>query len=309
MPSARDSVVVTASALNLRSTPKIAQDNILASLHQGQELTPLDQRDARWWKVSGSVGGVGGVQVVGFAAAEYLCPKADAPELPEHAREIEPVHCALDQRSRRSSIEARHCPLSEADLPRRAASLDVERNNQALDRVIDALDVEHSARYQPTARSTYCNVYAYDVCYLAQVYLPRVWWNGRTLIQLSQHVPTKVEYGKTVHEMTANALYDWLCEWGDEFGWERCVQVSELQGAVNRGGVGVICAKRRDLSRSGHITCVIPEPASARAERAASEVSGPLQSQAGAKNKQRFRNRWWIDRAPEYSASGFWHHP
>jgi hypothetical protein len=177
-------------------------------------------------------------------------------------------------------------------------------------KIADFLDVANSARYQPTPESTYCNIYAYDFCYLAQAYLPRVWWMSKTLMEFARTpgYNPKPAYGKNVAELNANALYDWLDEWGDDFGWMRTFDLTDLQGKVNEGRVGIVCARRRDLTRSGHITCVLPEANGLNARRDGAKVTAPLQSQAGVKNKKFFAEDWWVRLAQEYSNFGYWYH-
>ena len=43
--------------------------------------------------------------------------------------------------------------------------------------VVETLDVESNSRFQPTANSTYCNIYAYDVVQAMGGYIPRIWWS------------------------------------------------------------------------------------------------------------------------------------
>jgi hypothetical protein len=175
--------------------------------------------------------------------------------------------------------------------------------------IVALLDVEQSARYQPTAVSTYCNIYACDFSFLAGLYLPRVWWTSKALVDIAQGLAPPIVYGKTVQELTANALFDWLGEWGDEYGWQRCLDVNDLQSRVNQGAVGLISAQRADRSRSGHIVVVLPEAQGHSAERVGSTVVRPLQSQAGRKNKPYFSSQWWIDLGAEFRGVSFWVRP
>jgi hypothetical protein len=135
-----------------------------------------------------------------------------------------------------------------------------------------------------------------------------VWWYQKAILDLSRGRPVAAAYGKTVYEQNANGLYDWLLEWGTDFGWTRTFDANELQERVNAGGVGVISAKRRDTSRSGHITCVAPEFSEQRARRAQGRVVAPLQSQAGSRNRRYFSDPWWIERSDQYQATAFFHH-
>lgn len=191
--------------------------------------------------------------------------------------------------SKRSLTTGRAYPLGEAGRP----------TGRDLAAIVRYLDVERSPRYQPTAKSTFCNVYACDYCYLAGVYLPRVWW-------IRPGVDQAVRYGETVAELNANALYAWLCEFGAGFGWARVDTLDRLQEAANAGHVCVISAHRRQPERSGHISVVVPEQPGSTAERRDGRVRLPLQSQAGVRN---FNfgcglSRWWEGAA--FRAWGFW---
>jgi hypothetical protein len=156
--------------------------------------------------------------------------------------------------------------------------------------IIKALDVERSPRYQPTTSQTYCNVYAYDVCYLAGVYLPRVWW----VIPNAVTEATPVAYAKTVVELNANALYDWLCSYGSKFGWQQVASPEFGQELADAGQVVIVCAARKDRSKSGHIAVIAPQSAALKpAERFGKFV--PVQSQAGRQNYclSCAPGRWW----------------
>jgi hypothetical protein len=295
---------VTATILNLRSSPAIHPMNIVAKLGLGEVVHKLSQPSPDWLEVKNG-------HVSGFAAARFLAPVATPPEpppsvaapfVPPQVDFLPMPQAALD------STEHRHRPLGLQIRPRAAGQSDASRCDQLHD-IVRQLDVEHSARYQRTTQSTYCNIYAYDFCRLAGVYLPRVWWMSKALLDHSRGIVPGIVYAKTVRELTANALFDWLTEWGDEFGWERCHDVNDLQQRVNRGAVGTICAQRKNLSRSGHIVMVVPESGGHAAERVGQTVVRPLQSQAGAKNKAYFVNQWWIELQHEFRAHGFWIHP
>ena len=68
-------------------------------------------------------------------------------------------------------------------------------------------------------------------------------------------------YGTTVSELNANSLYNWLEEFGSDFGWRRTLDVTELQNAANAGQVALICGQRTELNQPGHICLVVPETA------------------------------------------------
>ena len=113
----------------------------------------------------------------------------------------------------------------------------------------------------------------------------------------------------TIMEMRANDLFRWLRDFGSRFGWQQISSLTELQEKANRGGVGLIVARRKEDGKPGHITVVVPETNDRQASRTANgEVALPLQSQAGATN---FRYNtgaaiWWKD--SQFAESAFWVH-
>jgi hypothetical protein len=299
--------LVTATTLRLRKGPSL-NDPIITSLPHGQVVEVTNQTNTDWWQVSVSLNGAAHS---GYVAAKYLALPSQPP-VDVNPHNVPAVHYPASPSSNRNSINARHCPLSEADAPRRniAPGTDAESKIAGIYRIIKFLDVEHSLRYQKTTQSTYCNIYAYDFCELAQAYMPRVWWTSKTLMdfaKLNGHNPAPA-YAKNVLELNANSLYDWFNEWSDDFGWTRTYDLTDLQNKVNQGRVGIVCAKRKNVSRSGHITCVIPEANGYSAVRNGAVVVAPLQSQAGAKNRSYFSDNWWGRLSSEFSNVGYWWH-
>lgn len=301
---------VTASSLRLRKGASLT-DIVVVNLPNGHLVTVLDNSNAEWWKLSTVLNGT---PYEGYSASRYLKPQPIAmTPATQNSTAVPAVHYPTNSSSNRQSVNVRHAPLSETDLPRRNISPgnSASAKTAGLYSIIDYLNVEKSPRYLPANNSTYCNIYAYDFLYCAQAYLPRVWWTAKTLMQFAKdpaYQPNPA-YGKNVTELTANALYDWLDEWGDDFGWQRSYDLDAFQTTINAsGGVGVICAKRKDRSRSGHITCVIPESGGVAAVRNNGQVTIPLQSQAGVKNKKTFASDWYVRLADQFSEVGFWYH-
>lgn len=172
---------------------------------------------------------------------------------------------------------------------------------EKVEAIIEFLDVEESPRYQP-GESTFCNVYAADFCALAGVYLPRVWWINPN----DKVVPDVAEWGVNVREMRANDLFDWLQQWGPRFGWRQEARAGELQKVADEGGVGVIIAKNKKLSASGHIAMAVPSTERVKPQNWDGAVVVPVQSCAGRRNQARFVSKWW--EAPTFSAAAFWAH-
>lgn len=155
-------------------------------------------------------------------------------------------------------------------------------------RVVNWLDVESSPRYRPDGNRTYCNIYAYDLCYYLGCYLPRVWWHPDCIPLLREGKEVAVVYGKTVFEQNCNALYNWFEMFGNDFCWKRFNDPAGMLAPVNEGNPGVIIARRRDLSLSGHITVALPSGL-----QPAAGSKALLQSQAGVKNLRYFSGTWW----------------
>ena len=294
---------VNALNLNLRTTPEVKPETRLAVLSRGQIVSEIDAING-WLKVSTQLGGQ---TLTGFVARQFLVPLQEFEEPAEHHGLTE-VHLSENNPSvRRAVSSGRAFPIGEPDRPRRRAAGSTSDKVTDLSSIIDWLDVEHSARYQVTGSNTYCNIYAYDYCYLAAAYLPRVWWKPQAIVELRQGRPVKAEYDKTVVELNANGLFEWLAEFGDDFQWKRTFDLNELQESANAGAVGVICAQRAELNRSGHISVVVPETQAHRAVRDGSTVIRPLQSQAGRANFKYSALHWWTQ--AKFRQFGFWGHP
>ena len=322
--------VVTPPQLNLRSAPRVASSTWLAALAQHSKVEVRGEAEvAGWVKVRVLLGGA---LRDGFLASRFLAalPRrrggADAVARSRGARsrsapppvvtpvpvDIPAVHLSADRREvKRARAGGWAYPLGEARRPSRGARSAAGRAAQVL-KIVDYLDSPAPAhgRYQSRSGSTYGDVYASDLCYLAGVYLPRVWWTGPALMRIATGEAVEVAYARTVREVNANALHDWLEDHGTRFGWHREIDLTTLQAAANAGEVCLIVATRRDLNRSGHIVAVVPEHEGAEARRnAAGEVLRPLESQAGTKNFRYAvsRSAWW--QSNRFQSFAFWRHP
>jgi hypothetical protein len=194
-------------------------------------------------------------------------------------------------------------PLNENDQPIRAGN-NAETKVEMIHEIIDWLDVEDSERYRKGNGSTYCNIYAYDFCYLSQAYIPRVWWSKAVIPLVMSGQDVKPKYATNVFELNANSLFDWFTEYGTDFGWKHSSNLSELQDEANNGKVCIIIAKRKKLNRSGHITIVVPETDVFTAKREHGEVIRPVESQAGSQNYEYIRKntQWWFkEKFSDYS--------
>lgn len=171
-----------------------------------------------------------------------------------------------------------------------------------LDNTLAWLDVEHAPRWRPGDGKTYCNVYAHDVAEVlarGRAFIPRVWWRDPESVKPD----TPVIYKTTVRELSANGLYRWFDRYGYAFGWYNCGTMEELRNRLEVSerkfvtdhestlrvpvlGIGVIVYYNR-RGGSGHISIALP------ATERHSHGDGVRQTQAGARNRQNFTDRWW----------------
>lgn len=214
-----------------------------------------------------------------------------------------------DPEARLDSMQMKHKPISDSNIPFRDLT-SPESKRKSISQLIDKLNVVSSIRYQRTIEDTYCNVYSYDFCHFCKVYLPTVWWTDDALKKIVQGEDVEAVFEETVDRIYSSAIHDWFLQWGANFGWERMFTADEIQNKVNtNGGVGIICAKRKEKGLSGHIVPVVPETDLNKAYRENDIVVYPLQSQAGKLNYNYFsevKKDWWNDEL--YSSYVFYYH-
>jgi hypothetical protein len=286
--------------LNLRSAPQ-ASANRLAVLPFGQIVEEIGERDDMGWveirtELQGSA-------VEGFVNSAYLSLAVTA-VVPQVQTALA-VHLDPGKQlvTRFNRLLAYH--LTERDQPTRDPMASPAIRATQLGTIINWIKVDTSARYHPNPANTYCNIYGTDYCYLGGVYLPRVWWLANAYADLLKGRQVAPIYGKTVAEVNANGLLTWMLEHGKDFGWVRHFNLNDMQNAANEGLVCVIIAQQKIPNRSGHICAVVPETAQFKAIRTGSQVTRPLQSQAGRTNKRYWTpTPWWND--PKYREFGFW---
>lgn len=251
---ARKRFEVVPPGLNLRSSAEVTPGNRITVLAQGTRVTKLaEAEDRAWWKVRVEISGQ---PVEGFVAHRFLAPaRGTAPASPPPAPAIPAAHLA---EGRADITRALHggwaFPLGETGRPKPPTG-NTGNRVRAIVKIVDWLAVDHTGqhkRWWKNDSTTYCNVYAYDPCYLCGCYLPRVWWNTSAILALVRGESVAPMYGRTVFEIRANGLFDWLKEHGDHFGWQRSFSLDEVQEAANGGHLGLIVAQRHDLNRSGH---------------------------------------------------------
>jgi hypothetical protein len=291
--------------LFLRSEPVVQDNTKKAVLPMGQVVTKLsDSGVPNWWEVSTTLEGV---NVTGFVSTKFLVPEADF-EGPAPQSSVSAVHLHSPGAVTRNGTNWAFA-LNEPSQPKRTSSAPADKVKE-IGSIIKWLDVETKARYQPKANATYCNIYGYDYCYLAGVYLPRVWWTATSIGKLKTGKDVTPVAGSTVLEIRANGLFDWLKEYGPVFGWRRAfpaaTDLTELQNAANDGQVVVILAQHKIQNKSGHICAVAPETSTQKAVRSGSTVTRPLQSQAGRTNKKYWTPTAWWTNSAKYKDFGFW---
>lgn len=274
-----------------------------ALLPLGQRVNKLgDSEVPDWWEVSTSLAGEA---LTGFAKSTFLTPLENF-EPPAAHQSLSPVHLRPQSPVTRNGA-SRAFPLNEAGRPTRDATATATVKAAQLGEIIKWLRVEASSRYKATSTATYCNIYAYDYCYLAGAYLPRVWWTTDAIQKLQTGQQVSPIYDETVRELNANSLFNWLRTFGPGFGWTRTFDPSLLQSAANDGQVCLICAQQKNLNRSGHICAVVPETDTQKAARNGLTVTRPLQSQAGRTNHSyKAAQSWWT--REEFRDFGFWVH-
>ena len=191
--------------------------------------------------------------------------------------------------------------------------------------LIQTLNVTASSRYQRTATSTYCNIYACDMVNALGGYLPRVWWMRAAIrqIQAGARPVTREQlraagnqaanliapvYDKTVTELSANAMTAWMWTWGSYFGWRKAASAQDAQLAANNGRIVIALAANSRPDHAGHVSVVVTESTQNSApgrDKTLGTVTVPLQSQAGATNfKFGGKGAWWMP--PTHKDGGLW---
>lgn len=315
------------TVLRVRSEPRIsvpAQANVVGQLPDGHIVQSLGSAARNGFVEIETQ--LQGARLRGWASQQFLVPLPSAAlapmrgmargpratTAPAMSPEPAPVRAAALTRpeglvtTRRALASAQ--ALNEARQPGRTGT-EAAQLRAEMDAIIDWLSVDKPTykRWQAHQGEVFSNVYAQDVCQLAGVYLPRVWWTGSALLAWAAGGNVQPLIGDTVQEMNANDLFSWLRDHGPAFGWRQAASATELQTEVNQGAVGLIVARRKQDGRSGHISLVVPETGAHAARRSRTgEVTAPLQSQAHTRNTRRGPGKpgWWKDGT--YAASAFW---
>lgn len=159
-------------------------------------------------------------------------------------------------------------------------------------------DHAYAQRYQQReSGDTFCNVFAFDVVTAMGGYLPRAWYTTESGEFI--HHGDAYEEGR-VKQVRANDLYDWLVEWGPDYGWQAVTGGPRVaQAQANAGRLVVISGRTvaddaaevpegaSYTQAPGHISVVLAESRAQGQARPTSTIDGeyvPLQAQAGAQN-------------------------
>jgi hypothetical protein len=296
--------------------PKRPRKNVVGQIPDGQIVRAITGKPTNGFlEIETSLHGA---RLHGFASTKYLktapaveLPQVVAPAATPPTSGIVAVYCPRPKNSVTSRKEnANALSLNEPGQPQRKGNTPDELR-ASLAEIIEWLAVDKVSykRYQPRDGLTFCNIYAHDYCFLAGVYLPRVFWASSALERLARGEVVEPKYGQTIDEIRANDLFRWLRDFGLRFGWRQTSTLTKLQTEVNQGAIGLIVARRREDGRSGHIVAVVPETASKLAKRNSSgDVTAPLQSQAGSRNFRYGTGTldWW--KGQQFADSAFWLH-
>ena len=297
---------VATSSLNLRDFPS-ANDNstILTQIPFRHTVKLIEKATSDWWKVR-----LLNTDKEGFVFSKDI---EFVDETTDKISDIEVPNFQPGSKGSLDNKEETYKPLGNPAIPFRDLT-NVGTKKASINKIIEKLNVEKSIRFQKDEADTYCNIYTFDFCFFAKVYIPRLRWTDKAIVALEKGNEVPVVFEDTVRPFYSNYIYDWFEQSSAVFGWEKINDVDALQKKVNEnGGVGIICAKRFILNKSGHVVVVVPETETEKAFRLDGKVIYPLQSQAGMNNYNYFseiRADWWDNKDPEkgYSSAIFYYH-
>jgi hypothetical protein len=299
--------VVTALHLNLRSEANPAKKNVIAVLPQGTPVDKIGNSGVPGWFEVEAV--IAGTKLRGHVNKSFLGPPGTVfPTARTTAGKLPPADLGSRTTEKRSVTGSRAYSIGESGKPAKP-STHSSGNAAGIVRIIDWLGVGKSShlRWKGGGGKTFCNVYVYDVCDTAGAYVPRVWWTSKAITDLVAGKTVTAKYGETVYEMRANYIFNWLVEYGPDFGWKRVFDADTLQTEANSGRMAIICAQRNDMEKPGHIQVIAPEHGTHVAKRSpAGKVTQPLQSNAGSTNFTYgfLGSNWW--QAAMFKQFGFW---
>jgi len=155
----------------------------------------------------------------------------------------------------------------------------------------------YNARYNQSrsetgaVTATYCNIFNWDVMTAMKVHFPH--WakqeagnyltpiSGRTHVKEPYVPPAGTANGTSgMYELNANMLYEWMRQYGKEYGWTE-VDPTIAQNRANNGFPTVTVWRNNSDSSSGHVQVVRPENSSYEYTTSA---KGSVVAQAGSSN-------------------------
>lgn len=183
---------------------------------------------------------------------------------------MKPIHLHNGNPVTRNHTSTRLYALSESGMPK--------GNGLPKDllEIAKYLNPAISARYGHTFNNSI--TYVYDFCYLAGAYLPRVWW--RNVLEPDP---------QRIIDMNVQTVYDWLIDFGHDFGWREVSDTRHAQELAEIGHVVVIIALPKKPSFTGGLSVVLPED-KAMFNPPAKDTSIPHQTSSG---KLYFRTDWY----------------
>jgi hypothetical protein len=298
--------IVTALHLNLRSAPDSTKKNVIAVLPQGAGVDKIaNSGPTGWFEVETKVADT---KLRGHLNSAHLGPVGTTfPTAHTTAGKLPIADLGSKISEKRSATGTRAYSIGELGKPGKPTT-HASGKAAGIVRIIDWLDVGKSShlRWQGAGGKTFCNVYVYDVCDTAGAYIPRVWWKSKAINDLLAGKTVTAKYGDTVEEMRANYIFNWLVEYGADFGWTRVFDLETLQSHANSGRMALICAQRTNMEKPGHIQIIAPENGSHAAKRSGGKVTQPLQSNAGSTNFTYgfLGSGWW--QGAQFKQFGFW---
>lgn len=141
-----------------------------------------------------------------------------------------------------------------------------ERSPEAYNEVMEAFQVESSARYQPRDNKTWCNIYVWDVTTAMGCEIPH-YYNRVTGEPMTQE--QAVHNPGSYYEMNAPRMTTWLEKYGEKYGWVACDEATAINSA-NEGMPTVAVG-----TNTGHVAMVAPQNEG---------ETGVMISQAGGSN-------------------------
>ena len=141
------------------------------------------------------------------------------------------------------------------------------RNAQNYNKIIDQFNVETNKRYKISGKSTWCNIYAWDVMRAMNVPFSHWVYKGTPLTF------NEARKLKGVDECNVSKHLSWLNTYGTKYNWRK-ISASEAQKRANKGYPTLVLD-----SKGTHIAVVRPETSTWKYKS-----NNPIISQAGKYN-------------------------